>query len=272
MERALFVGRKARNMSIIEADWYDYPQYFDLAFRSETRMEADFLEAAFKKYARRPVRSLLEPACGSGRLVAGMASRGYRMSGFDLSRPMLEYARRRLEKTRPCRAAFEADMAEYRLPRPVDAAFNTFNSFRHLLTEKAARQFLECTADSVHPGGIFVLGLHLVPLDAEEGSSERWTARHGKTRLTVTLRVTDFNRRKRIEQLRVSSLVRTPLRIVRLRSEFPYRLYTAAQLKRLLASVPQWELCDVFDFWYEIDQPRKLDDEMSDTLLVLRRK
>ena len=259
-------------MSVIEGDWYDYPHYFDLAFRSETRLEANFLEAAFEKYARRKVRSLLEPACGTGRLVAEMAARGYRLSGFDLSRPMLDYAARRLKKRGLRARLFAADMAGYRLPRQVDAAFNTFNSFRHLLTEETARRFLECTADAVKPGGIFVLGLHLVPLDAEEGASERWTARHGKTHLTVTLRVTDFNRRKRIEQLRVSSLVRSTGQTVRLRSEFPYRLYTAAQLKRLLASVPQWELCDVFDFWYEIEQPLALDDEMSDTVLVLRRR
>jgi SAM-dependent methyltransferase len=258
-------------MSIVHGHWYDYPQYFDLAFRSETKLEADFLEAAFKKYSRRPARTLVEPACGSGRLVAEMAARGYRMTGFDLSRPMLDYARKRLRKRGLTARLFEADMAEYRLPRPADAAFNTFNSFRHLLSEDSARRFLECTAESVKPGGIFILGLHLVPLDAEDGASERWTARHGRTRLTVTLRVTDFNRRKRIEHLRVSSLVRSPGQTVRLRSEFPYRLYTAAQLKRLLASVPQWELCDVFDFWYEIDQPLKLDDEMSDTVLVLRR-
>ncbi|HZL91183.1 MAG TPA: class I SAM-dependent methyltransferase [Pirellulaceae bacterium] len=259
-------------MTIIEGDWYKYPHLFDLAFRSETRLEADFLEAAFQKYARRQVRSLLEPACGSGRLVAEMASRGYRMAGFDVSQPMLDYARRRLKRRELSARLFDADMAEFRLPRPVDAAFNTFNSFRHLLTEQAARRFLENTAEAVRPGGIFVLGLHLVPLDAEEGASERWTARHGRTRLTVTLRVTNFNRRERIEQLRVSSLVRSNGKTVRLRSEFPYRLYTAAQLKRLLASVPQWELCDVFDFWYEIDQPRKLDDQMSDTVLVLRRR
>lgn len=259
-------------MSIIEGHWYDYPHYFDLGFRDETRREADFLEAAFKKYARRKVRSLLEPACGGGRLVAEMAARHYRVSGFDLSLPMLEYARRRLKKRGLSARLFEADMADYRLPRPVDAAFNTFNSFRHLLTEKDARRFLECTAQAVHHGGIFVLGLHLAPLDADEWAGERWTARHGKTRLTVTLSVTGFSRRKRIENLRVTSLVRSPGKTVRLRSEFPYRLYTAAQLKSLIASVPTWELCDVFDFWYEIDQPRKLDDEMSDTLLVLRRR
>ena len=39
------------------ANWYDYPAYFDLAFRDETQPEADFLEAAFKRYCGFPVRA-----------------------------------------------------------------------------------------------------------------------------------------------------------------------------------------------------------------------
>lgn len=259
-------------MKTIEGDWYDYPQYFDLGFRDETPRESKFLEAAFRKYSRHPVKTLLEPACGSGRLVAALAARGYRLTGLDLSRPMLEYCRQRLAKRGLSARLMQADMSDFRLSRPVDGAYCTFNSFRHLLSEEAARSHLQCVAASVKPGGIYVLGLHLVPMDAEEGSSERWTATQGKTKMTVTLRVTAFDRKQRVERLRITSLVRSPRRTVRLRSEFPLRLYTAAQLRRLLSSVPQWELCEVFDFWYEIDQPRKLDDEMSDTVLILRRQ
>ena len=49
-------------------------------------------------------------------------------------------------------------------------------------------------------------------------------------------------------------------------------MYTAAQFRRLLAAVPSLELCDVYDFWYEIDQPFELNDEMSDTVFILRRR
>lgn len=49
-------------------------------------------------------------------------------------------------------------------------------------------------------------------------------------------------------------------------------MYTAAQFRRLLRSVPSLELVDVYDFWYEIDHPLKLTDEMSDTVFILRRK
>ena len=49
-------------------------------------------------------------------------------------------------------------------------------------------------------------------------------------------------------------------------------MYTARQFRRLLAGVPALELCDVYDFWYEIDQPMKLNDDRADTVFVLRKR
>ncbi len=254
------------------ANWYDYPAYFDLAFRDETLPEADFLEAAFKKYAAFPVHHVLEPACGSGRLVRELASRGFTLSGFDLNEPMLAYARQRLARRGLQAELFVADMAEFQLPRQIDAAFNTFNSFRHLLTEAEALSHLRCVAQALKPGGIYVLGLHLLPPDASEESTERWQAKQGATRLTATLRVIASNRRRRLETLRISLRVRTKERDLRIQSEFTLRLYNAAQLKQLLAKAVEFELCDVFDFWYEIEEPLKLNNEISDTVLILKRR
>ncbi len=255
------------------SNWYDYPQYYDLAFRSETAMEADFVEAAARKYCPFPVRQLLEPACGTGRLVAELAARGYGLTGFDINRPSLGYLRRRLRRRGLSARVFEADMADFRLPQPVDLAYCTFDAFRHLLDEAAARRHLECVAGSLRPGGIYILGFHLLPPDASEECIERWTERRGGTQVTVTLRVLSTDRRRRLETLRVSLLVRTRAGgVVRVRHDFPFRMYTAAQFRRLLQSVPSLELLDVYDFWYEIDRPLKLDNEMSDTVFVLRKR
>ena len=156
---------------------------------------------------------------------------------------------------------------------PVNAAYNTFDSFRHLLDERSARNHLEGVANCLRPGGIYILGIHLLPPDAAEECIERWSARHGGVQVSVTLRVLNFDRRRRLERLRVSLLVRRPgKKPLRLRDEFDLRLYTAAQFRRLLASVPQFELCDVYDFWYEIDHPLRLDNEISDTVFILRRR
>ena len=256
---------------ILQASWYDYPRYYDIAFRSETRLESDFFEAAFKKYCPFHVRRVLEPACGTGRLVAEMARRGYRMTGLDLNEPSLEFLRQRLARQGRRASVLCADMADFRLPGPIDAAFCTFDGFRHLLDEQSARNHLQCVADHLRPGGIYILGFHLLPLDADEECTERWTERQRRTQVTVTLRVLETDRRRRIERLRVSLLARTGEKEVRLRHDFPFRMYTAAQFRRLLRSVPAFELCDVYDFWYEIDQTFPFDDELADAVFVLRK-
>jgi SAM-dependent methyltransferase len=254
------------------SDCYDYPQYWDLAFRSETRLEADFIEAAARKYCDFPVRRLLEPGCGGGRLVIEMAARGFDVTGYDLNERAVNYVRQRLARRDLHASVFVGDMTAVHLARPVDVAFNTLNTFRHLTNENDARQHLELTARSLRPGGIYVLGFHLLPPDAEETCIERWSAVHGATRVTVTLRVLDFDRQRRIEVIRFSLRVRSGKRDLRIAADYEYRIYQAHQFRRLLARVPQFELCDVYDFWYDIDDPLKLNNELGDAVFILRRR
>ena len=73
----------------IVGDWYDHPEYYDLSLRDETPLEARFVGAACRKYCEFPVRRLVEPACGSGRLVVELAARGYDVTGIDLNEKAL---------------------------------------------------------------------------------------------------------------------------------------------------------------------------------------
>jgi hypothetical protein len=168
---------------------------------------------------------------------------------------------------------FNGDMESFALSAPVDSAFNTYNTFRHLLTEEAAENHLRCVANWVRPGGIFILGLHLLPPDASDECIERWYAQSGKSKITYTLRVLETDRKRRVEKLRVNMSIKDPRqpRDLKLVTEFPLRMYTAAQMRKLFAKVPEFELVDVFDFCYEIDQPLKLGNELSDTVFILKR-
>src|SRR5438552_10942205 len=187
-----------RKSRILQANSYDYPQYYDIAFQAYTRREADFIEAACRKYCPFDARQLLEPACGSGRLITAFASRGYQVAGFDLGQPALSYLRRQLTRRRLRAETFEAEMSDFRLGRSVDAAYCMVNTFRHLLTEQAARSHLECIASSLRPGGIYVLGMNLVPSGAA-----RWAERRGKTKVTITERVLRTHFRRRSEDVQV---------------------------------------------------------------------
>ena len=256
---------------VLLANSYDYPQYYDIAFQAYTLREADFIEAACRKYCPFDARRLLEPACGSGRLVTELAARGYQMTGFDLSRPALSYLRRRLTRRRLHAETFEGEMSDFRLGQSVDAAYCTVSTFRHLLTEQAARSHLECIAESLRSGGIYVLGLHLLPLDSDGEDVWNWTEQRRKTKVTVTLRMLHIDLRRRIENVRISILVRRGSKKRRLRHEFQSRTYTARQFRRLLDSVRLLELCDVYDFRYDVTRPLAPNDEMAYTVFVLRR-
>jgi len=256
---------------ILVANCYDYPQYYDIAFQAYTQLEADFIDAACRKYCPFVARRLVEPACGTGRLITGLAARGYQMIGFDLSEPALRYLRRRLARRLLHAETFQAEMSNFRLARPVDAAYCTVNTFRHLLTEQAARGHLKCIADSLRPGGIYILGLHLLPPDGKEENVWHWTEQRRETKVTITLRALRIHLRSRTENLRVCMLVRRGSKELSLWYEFQFRTYTARQFRRLLDSVSSLELCDVYDFRYDIRQPIALNDEMAYQVFVLRR-
>jgi len=257
---------------ILEGTWYDHPEYYDIAFQAYTKREADFIEAACRKYCPFNARRLLEPACGTGRLVTALAARGYEVTGFDLSQPALSYLRRQITRRRLNVTTFEAEMSYFHLRRRVDAAYCTINTFRHLLTEETARSHLNCVAKRLRPGGIYILGLHLLPIDFDQGDTERWTQQRGRTKVTVTLRVLRIDLRRRLEIFRVCLLVRCGSKELRLAHQFRYRTYTASQFQRLLASVPSLEICGVYDYRHDLKQPFTIKNEVAYTLFVLRRR
>jgi SAM-dependent methyltransferase len=276
----------------LHSNWYDLPRYYDLSVADETAGELAFVQGAAAKFleqspTKKP-RRVVEPACGTGRLTEALAKNGFQVTAFDLNPTMVAFTKERLEKlgkktgagdvnprlkSSRLRSAnvFAADMARFTIPHPADIGVCLLDSFRHLLTEEDARAHLQCLARAVRPGGIYLLGLHLLPPDADLNCTERWTNQSGSTHITTTLRVTASSRRTRLEQIRISLLVREGKKITRYRDEFPLRLYTAAQLKSLVASVPAWAIEAVYDYWYELDAPLKLTNELSDTVLVLRR-
>ncbi len=145
------------------------------------------------------------------------------------------------------------------------------NTFRHLVDEDAARKHLQCVAKSLRKGGIYLLGFHLLPPDAAEEDCERWTIHHRETRVTTTIRVLSFDRRSRVEVVRFSLKVTRPKGVLRFSSDFPLRIYRADQFRVLLKSVPEFELVDVFDFCYDLNESLPLDDRLGDAVFVLRR-
>jgi SAM-dependent methyltransferase len=267
------VTKPVKKKSVEKADWYDYPQYFDLGFRDETAKEVAFLPLAFERFGTGEMKRILEPGCGSGRLIVSLAKKGYDVTGFDLSDSMLKYLNKELAKRKLKATTYKQDMTNFEVEQPYDVVLNTFNTFRHLLTEEASESHFHAVARALRLGGLFFFGLHLLPHYADQRSIERWTSKSGSTSVTFTLSGKNWDSRKRVETLRINMLIRKPNKDpIRVQSEIQLRTYRLQQLLALLKKIPELELVETFDFWYDIDSPIKLDRDSCDSLLVFRKR
>lgn len=249
---------------------YDYPQYYDIVFGADWRDEHRFLTSCFKSYARRPVRRIFEPACGTGRLLARFARDGLTVGGNDLNPKAVSYCNRRLARGGFAPTVTVADMSDFRLARPVDASFNMINTFRHLSDDRRALGHLRCMAEATAPGGIYVLGLHLTPNEAPVCVSETWSARRGASEVSITVATESLDRTARAENIKLTMEVRSPTKRLHLVDRFAFRTYSYRQLRNLLAKTP-WEVVAAYDFGYEFDYPTEIGPEDEDVVLVLRK-
>jgi SAM-dependent methyltransferase len=256
----------------IRGTLYDYPHYYDLAFGTGSSAECDFLEACFARHADRPVQRVFEPACGSGRLLVRLAKRGFQVLGWDLNRASVLYCNGRFKKRGLPDAAVVGDIAQISLPSKVDAAFNMISSFQLLPTERAAECHLRSLGANVAKGGLYILGLHLMPSSGKVIKSERTAATRGKVSVVCDIRTTHVNARRREVRCRMVSAIRTPRTRTRISEELRFRMYSASQIQRLFDKVAVFEPVATYDFRYDLMNPISVGPATQDVVYVLRRR
>lgn len=208
----------------IPGEPYTDPKVYDVLHGPETAGEVRLLRRLAVRLDCDGAASVwLEPACGSGRLLRAAAKHGVRGYGFDISAPMIEYARESAAKlgerrgrkkaaktsktgtanaAKPSAAAskapkfFVADMrgfeaaAEREFGKPLpkaDMAFNLINTIRHLGDDRAMLDHFEAVARVLKPGAAYVVGISLCSYGNEFESEDVWTGSRGGLRVTQTV-------------------------------------------------------------------------------------
>ncbi len=114
--------------------------------------EASAILAILDKHRKRPVDSLLDVGCGTGKHLAELA-RHFRVEGVDLDGRLLKLARARVPEAR----FTEADMCAMRLSRRFDAITCLFGTIAYVRTFERMQQTLERFAAHLRVGGLVVL-------------------------------------------------------------------------------------------------------------------
>ncbi len=255
--------------------WYRDPLYYDIIFDQDTPLEADFLEGAVERHGRRRRGSLkvLEPACGSGRLLVELASRGHRVAGFDLEPAMVEFSRRRLASEGLQGRVEHGRMERFEIGSgPFDLAHCLVSTFKYLLTERGARAHLRRVAAHLRPGGIYVLGFHLSDYGGAEVDDERWHGERGGVAVDCRISSSPADPSTRTERVRSELRIRERGRRHELATEWDFRTYDAGQAQTMLRAVPEFSLEACYDFRYDLGEGRQLDDPWEDVILILKKR
>ncbi len=116
--------------------------------------EVDFIVEALGLPDGAPI---LDLCCGEGRHTVGLASRGYRMTGLDLSALHLRQARRAARESGVEVRWHRADMREIPWRRAFDAVINMFTAFGYFEKDEEDAKVLRAVCRSLKPGGRFLL-------------------------------------------------------------------------------------------------------------------
>src|SRR5258706_2387012 len=115
----------------------------------------------YRNFAELCSGSLLELACGSGRLLLPLAREGHTLTGVDTSERMLALAQARLQEEHLSSRVtlVQQDMCTLRLPQKYSLAFIALGSFAHLTTRKAQQQALAAVRAHLTKGGTFIVDI-----------------------------------------------------------------------------------------------------------------
>jgi SAM-dependent methyltransferase len=150
------------------------------------KQEVDFLVHCFRRYAKGPVRTVLDIACGTGPHLIRLAERGFRMSGLDLSPENIAFLGERARAKGFAVGLHVGDMTRFRLPRPVDAAICMQDSQGHLLTNDAILAHLRSVRRAVRPGGLYVFDRYMCSSWTDPARRWSWTRRRGRATVRAT--------------------------------------------------------------------------------------
>jgi SAM-dependent methyltransferase len=139
-----------------------HAELYDLAFSWDIEGEVDWLLGRLG----RACRSVLEPGCGSGRVLEPLARRGVEAVGLDRSAAMVRLARARLGDAAQ---VVLADMTDFDLGRTFDGALCPINTLAHLSPGELARH-LERMGRHLEPGARYLVQLQL----GGEAHSSEW--------------------------------------------------------------------------------------------------
>lgn len=154
-------------------DWFNSPYYHSLYAHRDNKEAADFIDELIAHLQPARGARMLDVACGKGRHALQLASKGFDVTGIDLSEKSIGEA---IKQQKENLHFYVHDMRQPCWINYFDYAFNFFTSFGYFESLKEHHDALRSIAGAIKEGGIFVIDYlnvayaekHLKPNSREE--------------------------------------------------------------------------------------------------------
>ena len=153
------------------------------AVTGDCATEAALIDRIIRGASRRAA-TLLEVACGTGGIIALLATR-YQVSGLDISPAMLGAARAKLPGETPL---YLADMSNFNLSKSFDAIVCVYHGINHLLDFSDWESFFDCAYRHLNGGGVLIFDMITLRDLEMMASGPRTTQQFGDNYLLTTVR------------------------------------------------------------------------------------
>lgn len=134
-------------------EWFDSDYYHKLYFNRDEKEAQAFIDRLLNHLKPAPQSRMLDAGCGRGRHARYLASKGYDVTGIDLSFNSIAFAK---QAETDNLHFYQQDM---RLPSWInyfDYAFNFFTSFGYFNTRREHEDAVRSLVNNVKPGGILL--------------------------------------------------------------------------------------------------------------------
>ena len=157
-------------------EFMSFPAVYDTAFQFRSKRKvADFIEGCLRQYAARPVRTILDVACGTGHYTREFARRKYVTYGLDINRDICRYARRRAKAEALNMTILRGDMVHFALPVPCDLAVSFFDSLTYMPDVPALTTHFRTVAQALAPQGLYIVEIGVIDDFENHNVEEVWT-------------------------------------------------------------------------------------------------
>lgn len=138
-------------------DWFASEDYLKVYNHRGTKDAQHLSDLIIKSINPKPGDLILDSACGAGRHGLYLASKGFKVIGFDLSKTLLQKAKGEIENPDLHLNLLQADIRDIVFKQKFFAVLNLFTSFGYFDSDEENFRFVKHSSEFLLDKGFYVL-------------------------------------------------------------------------------------------------------------------